>query len=363
MRFLSALIFLFLISCTTIESGGSRLPAQQSLLSSIEHAGETAYQYEYEKKGKIVAIGDVHADPVALLNALINQKVLDKDGNFIAESIDLVLLGDFADKGPDTRAVWDIISYISLRARANNSRVHSLFGNHDSVILMGNLTRMKEEDLNKFKVFDEDPVVGVKRALLEEPYRSMMQSWKSMVKIGDFIFVHGGIDDFILEYSPSQINYEVHEYVKAQQNYIELSLQGHTEDPPEIPWHLKPWTFDSPNPMPDNPLWTREAAKERMSKEKMKELLDHLGAKRMVVGHTPTQSSEIEEALGGLVIKADTKASSGFSGGHVSAVVITKNNKIKYKNKIKRKKGSRLLKIIRGDHSINCSELIEEFVL
>ena len=269
-----------------------------------------------------IAIGDIHADPESFIDALMGAGVLDKNGQFVGKNIDLVLLGDFADKGHNTLAVWDIIHYLEKEARKNNARVHSLFGNHDTVIMMGELKRMKPNDLENFKAFDPDPVIGLKKALVTEPYESMMQGWKAMVKIGDDVFVHGGLDSWILNTSPEQINEEVHDYVLKQQDYIRASLRDPLAKAPEVPWVLRPWKFDSDTPFPDNPFWTRQMSTEKVETQVLDEVLDHVGAKRIVVGHTPTKSKNIETSYDERLIRADTNNSRAFKKGKISAVKI-----------------------------------------
>ena len=308
--FMTFLLCILFVSCGHFQRLGGRE------ISSTDDG------WSYTPKGRTIAIGDIHADPKALLDILINKGVLDESGNFIARNIDLVLLGDFADKGYDTRGVWDVISHIEKEAGKNNSRLHSVFGNHDTVVLMGELKRMKQKDLQKFSTFDQDPVMGVKKALVTEPYKSMMRKWKGIIKIGDSIYVHGGISKFIYDLHPSQINQVVNEYVIAQQEYLENFIKGIDVKAPKVPHILAPWKFDSKQAMPDNPFWTRLAAKHELSQNEFNRMLDYLSAKRVIVGHTPTNSKKIQKILNGKMILADTNNSIGFKGGKLSAVEI-----------------------------------------
>ena len=157
--------------------------------SSVVAANEVnPSQWKFEHKRKIVAIADIHADPQALLSILVDRKILDKKGKFISNNIDIVFTGDFAAKGSDTRGVWDIINYVETEAIKSNSNVHTLLGNHDTVILMGNTKRMQADDLKRFKFYDKDPIIGLKKALISEPYKKMMAKWKAVVKLGDIVF-------------------------------------------------------------------------------------------------------------------------------------------------------------------------------
>ncbi len=345
------------MSCTSLDFSGRR-----NIATFFLPEEETPYQFEYEQKGRIVTIGDIHGDPNALLNALIEQKILNESGEFIAQDIDLVLLGDYTGKGPDTRGVWDIINHLMIEARKNGSRTHALFGNHDLVVLEENFKRILPKDLDKFEKKYGKRKGGFKRALVSHPYREMMQNWKSMVKVGETLFVHGGIDDFIYDYDPELINQEVHKFVKEQQDYLVKTLRGEEAVKPETPWHLASWVFDSDDPMPNNPLWSRKISHEKMKKKKLKKLMEYLGISQIVVGHTPTDSRQVETIYEGRVIKADTKASVDM-GGKISAVELYEDGDVKFVDAIERVSRKRTLRRIREYSSLNfCHYLIGEFI-
>ena len=214
-KYLLPLLLLF--ACSRTGELANRLPAVDVV--EVTNGPEVPDEMErarfsYQQEGKIVVFGDVHADPESLIDALVHQGVLNSEGKFIGENMEIIFMGDYADKGPNTLGVWDVIEHVTRKAKEGNSRVHSLMGNHDSVILMENLKRMKVEDLERFSVFDSNPETGLRRALTSEPYRSLMQQWKSMVKVGDYIFVHGGLDEWVMEADPDKMNFELQQFVK-----------------------------------------------------------------------------------------------------------------------------------------------------
>jgi hypothetical protein len=312
-HYLSFILSIFILSsCSEFSSIRSRAIASED-------------GWSYIPKGKTIAIGDVHADPEALLDILINKGVIDENGRFIGKNIDIVLLGDFANKGPDTRGVWDVINHIESEAGKHNSRVHAVFGNHDTLLLMGTSKSMKKKDLVRFKTFDSDPVLGIKKSLISEPYRSMMQKWKGMVKIGDSIYVHGGISHYIYKVHPSEINRIVNQYVINQQDYLDKITKGIDAIAPEVPTIMKPFGHGVEEALPDNPFWTRLAAKKKLTQEQFDRMLTYLDAKRVIAGHTPTKKNKIKEILNGKMILTDTKNSSGFKNGKLSALEINEN--------------------------------------
>jgi len=77
---------------------------------------------------RIYAIGDVHgcADHLARLYDMIDAELQrDKPGDWR-----IIHVGDFCDRGPDTKGVLD-----QVIARSRDQRVLSLMGNHDEAWL------------------------------------------------------------------------------------------------------------------------------------------------------------------------------------------------------------------------------------
>lgn len=334
-------VYLFILNC--------------QLFTLIAIAQENPAQWEFEPKGKTVAIADVHADPHALLSALMDRKIIDETGKFIAKDMDIVFTGDFADKGPNTRGVWDILHYLETNAENSNCRIHTLMGNHDTAILMGNTQRMFAEDLKKFSKFDPDPIKGVKRALVSPPYEEMMSNWKAIVKIGNTVFTHAGLDDWVLETPPEEANKILQDYIKARQDYLKRSLAGENVLPPSIPKLLEAPEWGTKGELPNTPFWSRKLAYKELSNKKFKKLMDFVGAKYHAVGHTPTKSSEIEFKYKGRLILLDTGASESY-GGKISAVTFNPDESIESHNNITRVKNKKLFKYIKQTRKASCFE-------
>jgi serine/threonine protein phosphatase 1 len=74
--------------------------------------------------GRLFAVGDVHGH-LAKLEALLAKLPL------VKEEDDLVFLGDYIDRGPDSRGVVDRL----LELRAQGFRLTCLTGNHEAMLL------------------------------------------------------------------------------------------------------------------------------------------------------------------------------------------------------------------------------------
>jgi serine/threonine protein phosphatase 1 len=74
--------------------------------------------------GRIFCIGDIHGCPATLNELLINRICLNKSDK-------LIFLGDYIDRGPDSKAVIDII----LDLERKNYDVTCLIGNHEEMFI------------------------------------------------------------------------------------------------------------------------------------------------------------------------------------------------------------------------------------
>jgi len=130
------------------------------------------------------AISDIHGC------ARTFGKLLDKIG--LKKEDQLYLLGDFIDRGPDSKGVFDRI----LQIRELGYRVDCLLGNHEEMMLNAlNGGREREhlwwmnggmETLNSFEVNSLGEV--------PEVYLDFIASMSHFIALDDYILVHAGLN-------------------------------------------------------------------------------------------------------------------------------------------------------------------------
>lgn len=82
-----------------------------------------------------LVIGDVHAQLYKLTMLLRAAELVDDQMAWIAGDTQLWFTGDFADRGPDTIGVLDLVMRLQQQAAETGGRVEALLGNHDALIL------------------------------------------------------------------------------------------------------------------------------------------------------------------------------------------------------------------------------------
>jgi hypothetical protein len=115
------------------------------------------------------------------------------------------------------------------------------------------------------------------------PYSEWLRRCPTMLKIGETLFVHAGLDRWALDTDPAEVNAQVRAWISHH--------QGKGPKPPKA----TRWTVDED----DGPMWTRAfkarrgRAKDGPSKKTVRAILERLGAARVVLGHSPTRDGSI----------------------------------------------------------------------
>jgi len=184
-----------------------------------------------DKERKIYAIGDIHG----CINTL--KKML-HDTLQISKSDEVFLLGDFIDRGPDSKAVIDYI----MQMQEMGYSLHCLMGNHEKLLLDSLESPFNEniwayngsyQTLKSFGIASADE--------LKPKYINFFMTLHYYFELEEFVLVHAGLN------------------------------------------------FDIQNPLNDTNamLWIRN---ENID-------ISKINNKRIVCGHTPTTLYQIQESL------------------------------------------------------------------
>lgn len=160
----------------------------------------------YKMPEKLIAISDIEGNFNAFSSFLINNKVMDKEYNWIFGKGHLVLNGDFIDRGENVTQVLWLIYKLENQAKKLGGKVHYILGNHEIMNFQGRFKYnarkyikvatliSKTEDLKKATqfIYSEKTELG-----------KWLQSKNGIVKIGNYIFVHAGLSPKILKYKLS----------------------------------------------------------------------------------------------------------------------------------------------------------------
>ena len=253
---------------------------------------------------RVVAIGDLHGDIRALGAILTECRLIDDAGRWAGGTAHLVLLGDLLG-GDRSRLLLDAVLRLEAEAARAGGRVHTLLGNHDVLPVEGRFGKLSRAEQ---ALFTSPPVPGAPGTELADAFRgeSVYARWlrrrPAVLKIGATIFVHAGLDEWAEEIELGAVN-------RAVQAWI-AHWQGVGPRPKKSTRVLV-----SERRGGDGPLWTRSfkgQAKEGPRRKVLRALLSAHGAKRLVIGHSPTSDGEVvleHPRYGDAVVAIDTRIS------------------------------------------------------
>src|SRR5688572_10201955 len=95
---------------------------------------------------RIVAVGDVHGDLQRFSGMLQKAGLIDQTGQWTGGKATLVLTGDLVDRGPKSRAVLDFVMTLEKEAPKRGGAVRVNAGNHEVMVVMGDLNYVVAED-------------------------------------------------------------------------------------------------------------------------------------------------------------------------------------------------------------------------
>ncbi len=270
-------------------------------LSSFElHAN--ARQFKFDPLGNLLIIGDMHADPHAFLNILLYNDMINDKGEWIAKDTDIVFMGDMIDRGPDSLTTLDLLIHYKKLAADNGCRIHTLIGNHDLMPFEGDFSYMHPIDRIAFAKLGMDSEAEILYLLTDPkmPYAQELQERQAFIKIGELGFVHAGLDQFVFDYTPDQVNTLFREYVEK---LLTKSRDGQAVKP--TPKAL----FGQLGP-----LWGRSLVEEGINEATFEKMLAAWDMKALAVGHTTTELMRPEFRFGNRLIMTDTGISVGMEG-------------------------------------------------
>jgi hypothetical protein len=259
---------------------------------------------------KVVAIGDIHGDYDQLIRLLQKTNLIDIQNNWIGGNTVLVQLGDQIDRGRDDRKVIDFFEILAPLAESKGGKVIPLLGNHEIMNSLMNFSYVNDDAFEDFKEFTGNfnkknydkaiyptlsfiPKEYFGRAWAFAPggvYSKILSKRKIILKLDNFLFLHGGLLPKYAEMGIDNLNEEIKHW-----------LEGSSKIPPE-------WAKSE-----DGPLWLRDFSKGNPEPKVcalLNETLKMTKTKFMVVGHTiqPNINSDCD----GKIWRVDTGWSKGF---------------------------------------------------
>lgn len=247
----------------------------------------------------LCAIGDVHGDLEALHAALRLCEVFD-GARWSGGERWVVQVGDLLDRGDDEDEILALLERLGPEAEAAGGRLVVLNGNHELMNAQGDFRYVTPEGFSDFGSYAAGRTPrGVPRGEAGRaaafapggPIARRFAAHPTAIRIGDTVFVHGGLSPAAAELGLARINRDMRGYL-LEGGPLPGSLAGE-----------------------ESPVWHRGFAMEvdEAGCAALGEALARVGARRMVVGHT-VQEHGITSACDERVWRIDVGLSRYYGG-------------------------------------------------
>jgi len=105
---------------------------------------------------RVVAIGDVHGAYEEFVGILQAAGIIDKNLVWTGSKTILVQTGDAVDRGPRSREVLNLLMDLSEKAPQQGGEVRALLGNHETMVMMGDMRYVSADDYRSFATPDSE---------------------------------------------------------------------------------------------------------------------------------------------------------------------------------------------------------------
>ncbi len=295
---------------------------------------------------RIIAVGDLHGDYQAWLTIARAAGLIDAGNRWAGGKTTLVQLGDVTDREADSLKIVRSLQQLQKEAPRKGGRVIVVLGNHEAMNLTGDY---RYTTAGEFAAFADDQsparrdkLYELNKASIEASFRAktpnmtadaIRQAWiastplgwvehklawmpsgelgkwatrnPAVAKIGDTLFVHGGLS---AEYAKIPMD-ELNRRVAAAMAAADESPASVLTDPLGPLWYRGLVRSDPEA----EALRARTPGRRPTADQELATVLAAYGAKRMVVGHTPNPSG-IQITHEGRLISIDTGISRHYGG-------------------------------------------------
>ncbi|MEO6257007.1 MAG: metallophosphoesterase [Sphingomicrobium sp.] len=303
---------------------------------------------------RIVAVGDLHGDFDAWRAIALKAHIIDGRDHWTGGSTTLVQTGDIVDRGPDSLKIIHHLMKLQREAPKAGGRVVVLVGNHEAMNMTSDLRYVDPGEFAAFatprsarlreQVYQDNRTAIVANYRARSPTmapEAIHQAWlaqtplgkvehqaawsprgelgrwtianRAVAKIGDTVFVHGGISVRYAGFPVGEINRRVTAALTVANGAEDSILY----DPFGPLWYRglvtrTPDAGDQPAAAP--PAGPAPAAAPYPSiDDELATVLRASGARRLVIAHTPNLRG-IEISHGGRLVRIDTGISRYYGG-------------------------------------------------
>ena len=297
--------------------------------------------YHWTGVDRVVAIGDLHGDYERYIDVMKSAGLLNNSGRWSGGDTHMVQTGDITDRGADSRKIIDHLLKLVKQAKKKGGYVHLLIGNHEAMNVIGDLRYVSEGEFKAFTTSNSPRMQDLQWQRQLEWMRANIltfeeinldayrEEWQQKVPLGwvehrQNWALNGQYGKWVKDNPVAiQINDTIFLHGGISAKYCKFSLQSLTEQLVAAMETYDPSVTSIVND-PLGPVWYRGLAQEEEAGafvQTLDNILERYGARRIVVGHTPT-GGVVWPRFNQRVVVNDTGISAHY-GSHKGVLELT----------------------------------------
>lgn len=230
-------------------------------------------QFDFQNVSKIAAISDIHGQYDVMIKLFTENGIVDENLHWSFGDGHVVITGDIFDRGDQVTEILWFVYKLEAEAEKAGGKIHMLLGNHEVMILNGDVRYIHKKYRYASAItkqmytylFDKNSVLG-----------DWLRTKPVTISINDIVFLHAGFSRDLIDKNISidDINYSFRNKL-IDGDRLEIEQDS----------ILSEIYFNN------GPIWYRGYVdSEKFSEEDAVYILQKLGKKHIVVGHTSMQS-------------------------------------------------------------------------
>ena len=257
-------------------------PAATTFRVALRPAPSPAPSVLADNPSRLLMVSDMEGEFDKFVALMRAQGVIDADLHWSYGDGHLVLVGDFVDRGQNVLPLLWLIYRMDDEARKAGGGLHYVLGNHEQFALSGTPKYWPDRMLSSAqamgdhaekRMFGESSVLG-----------AWLRSKPVMMKIGDHLFVHGGVSQ---EFLDTNLTIDAaNTLARAHINQPLKQLQAQVQ--PVLGHNGLTWYRGMARP--HDPEYAREADPDAH----LQRVLQRYGVKRIAIAHTIVEHVGLE---------------------------------------------------------------------
>lgn len=279
-----------------IDTTYAALP-QDFTLRVVDHKGRYPFEvklhsvqrpgWKYSRPDKVFVMSDPHGRLDCVISLLQGNRVIDKDYRWSFGKNHLVIIGDVFDRGKDVTQIFWLFYKLEKEASEAGGTVSFLLGNHEPMVLAGDLRYTKE----KYKALAEKLNVDYPRLFGPDTELGRWLGTRNTIQtIGTDLYVHAGLgkEFYDRDLSIPTVN-------KEMSRALFMNKQERKALSP-----LTAFLYGNRGPIWYRGLVRTDAKYHPLSQDSLQLILNRYQVEHIIVGHTIFK--DISTSYGGKVI-------------------------------------------------------------